>query len=204
MKKTSMIIQSNCPPTTNTAHQTTSPSTTSTHSLNMSRDDDSTISLGSLFQCLATPSKKKFLPIPSLNLPWHNWRPLPPVLQLLLGRRGWPHLITTSFQGIVESNKVSVRRILHSVPPKFIQLAPAHWPSPFRSLCWAFHPQADWRSPSLVSSANFLRVHSIPLSRSSITILNRMGSDTDSLWTPLVTSRQLDLSLFTTSLGLAL
>jgi len=42
--------------------------------LNTPRDDASTHSLGSLFQCLTTLSVNKFFLISNLNLPWHNWR----------------------------------------------------------------------------------------------------------------------------------
>ncbi|KAF1629452.1 Serine/threonine-protein phosphatase 4 regulatory subunit 4, partial [Eudyptes filholi] len=54
--------------------------------------------------------------------------------------------------------------------------------------------------PNLVLSANLLRVHSISLSRSLIKILNRTGPSTEPWGTPLVTSRQLDLTPFTTTL----
>ncbi|XP_068267934.1 protein EOLA1-like [Nyctibius grandis] len=46
-------------------------------------DGDSTTSLGSLFQCLTTLSRKKFFLISNLNLPLHNLRPLPLVLSLV-------------------------------------------------------------------------------------------------------------------------
>jgi len=46
-------------------------------------------------------SEKKFFLIFNLNL-----RPLPLILLLLPGRRGWSHLAATSFQVIVERNKV--------------------------------------------------------------------------------------------------
>ncbi|KAK4829606.1 hypothetical protein QYF61_005706, partial [Mycteria americana] len=55
----------------------------------------------------------------------------------------------------------------------------------------------------LVSSANLLRVHSIPSSRSLIKILNRTGPNTEPWGTPLVTSCQLDLTPFTTMRGRA-
>lgn len=62
-------------------------SATSIHLLNTFRGGDSTTSLGSLFQCLATSSVKKFFLIPSLNLPWHNLRPFPWVLSLVPEKR---------------------------------------------------------------------------------------------------------------------
>ena len=46
-----------------------SPSTTSKHSLNTSRDGDSTTSLGSPFQCLTTLLEKRLFLILNLNLP---------------------------------------------------------------------------------------------------------------------------------------
>jgi len=50
-----------------------------------------------------------------------------------------------------------------------------------------------------VSSANLLRVHSIPLSKSSIKILTKTGHNPNS-WEILLTAhQQLDLSLFTTA-----
>ncbi|KAK4824211.1 hypothetical protein QYF61_012125 [Mycteria americana] len=57
-------------------------STTSTRLLNISRDGDSTTSLGSLFPCWTTLSMKTFFLISSLNLPWRNLRPFPLVLSL--------------------------------------------------------------------------------------------------------------------------
>ncbi|KAK4826053.1 hypothetical protein QYF61_004168 [Mycteria americana] len=53
---------------------------------------------------------------------------------------------------------------------------------------------------NLVSSANLLRVHSIPSSRSLIKILNRTGPNSEPWGTALVTGRQLDLTPFTTTL----
>ncbi|KAK4820465.1 LOW QUALITY PROTEIN: hypothetical protein QYF61_027747 [Mycteria americana] len=83
-------------------------STTSTHLLNTSRDGDSTTSLGSLCQCLTTLSVQKFFLISSLNLPWCNLRPFPLVLSLITWeKRLNTHVATTSFQVVVESNKVS-------------------------------------------------------------------------------------------------
>ena len=51
--------------------------------LNTSQDSDSTISLGSLLQCLITVSEKKFFLISNLNLPWSNLRPFLLVLLLM-------------------------------------------------------------------------------------------------------------------------
>ena len=48
------------------------------------------------------------------------------------------------------------------------------------------------------SSANLLRVQSMPSSKSSIKILNRRGPYTDLWGVPLITGCQLDLTPFTT------
>jgi len=53
--------------------------------------------------------------------------------------------------------------------------------------------------PSLVSSANLLKVHSIPLSRSSVKILNKTCPSTDPWGTPLEMGHQLDLTPLTTT-----
>jgi len=82
-------------------------SATSTRVLNTSKDGDSTTSPGSLFQYLTTLSGKNF----------PNIQPKPPLLQLeatascpitcYLGEETNTCLTTTSFQVVVESNKVS-------------------------------------------------------------------------------------------------
>ncbi|KAK4830521.1 hypothetical protein QYF61_011500 [Mycteria americana] len=82
-------------------------STTSTRLLNTSGDCDSTTSLGSLFQCLITLSVKKFFLISSLNLPEETD----------------PHLTITSFQVVVESDKVSPQ-------PPFLQTKQPQFPKP--------------------------------------------------------------------------
>ncbi|KAK4810817.1 hypothetical protein QYF61_008789 [Mycteria americana] len=72
-------------------------------------------------------------------------------------------------------------------------IASAHRSSLSRSLCRDFLPSSRSTLPhNLVSSANLLRVHSIPLSRSLIKILNRTGPNTEPWGTPLVTGRQLE------------
>ena len=53
--KTTKVIEFDCQPISTTPLSATSP-----HLLNISRDSDSTTSLGRLFQCLSTPSEKKF------------------------------------------------------------------------------------------------------------------------------------------------
>jgi len=55
-----------------------------------------------------------------------------------------------------------------------------------------------------VSSANLLREHSIPSSRSLIKIFNRTSPSNESWGTPVMTGCQLDLIPFTTTLGLAI
>lgn len=52
------------------------PSVTSRWLLSTSRDDDSTSSLGNLFQCLTTLTEKEPFLTWNLNLSWHNLRPL--------------------------------------------------------------------------------------------------------------------------------
>jgi len=54
----------------------------------------------------------------------------------------------------------------------------------------------------VVSSANLLRVHSVPSSRSLMKMLNRTGPSTDPWGTPLVSSLKLDfMSQITTLWG---
>jgi len=60
-------------------------------------------------------------------------------------------------------------------------------------------PDRPTLPPNLVSSANLLRVHSMPLSRSSVKTLNRTGPSTNPWGRPLVTSHQLDLTPLTTT-----
>ncbi|KAK4817624.1 LOW QUALITY PROTEIN: hypothetical protein QYF61_021527, partial [Mycteria americana] len=87
---------------------------------------------------------------------------------------------------------------LSFVEPHTIDLSP--WIQPVQ-VPLAFLPSSRSTLPhNLVSSANLLRVHSIPLSRSLIKILNRTGPSTEPWGTPLVTGRQLDLTPFTTTL----
>jgi len=67
-----------------------SPSTTSTHFLNSSRDGDFTVPLGSLFQYPTALSETKFFLVYNLNLSWHILRPLPLILSLLSESRVQP------------------------------------------------------------------------------------------------------------------
>ncbi|KAK4832380.1 LOW QUALITY PROTEIN: hypothetical protein QYF61_022235 [Mycteria americana] len=96
-------------------------------------------------------------------------------------------------------------RTLHLALLNLIRLASAHRSSLSRSLCRAFLPSRRSTLPhNSVSSANFLRVHSIPLSRSLIKILNRTGPNTEPWGTPLVTGHQLEQTPFTTTLWVQL
>ncbi|KAK4825788.1 hypothetical protein QYF61_002372 [Mycteria americana] len=90
-------------------------STTSTCLLNTSREGDSTTSLGSLFQGLATLSVKKFFLISNLNFPWRNLRPSPLVLWLVTWekRPTDTHLITTSFQTLHQLRCPSLDTLQH-------------------------------------------------------------------------------------------
>ncbi|KAK4810855.1 hypothetical protein QYF61_008827 [Mycteria americana] len=92
-------------------------------------------------------------------------------------------------------------RTRHLALLNLIQLASAHRSSLSRSLCRAFLPSRRSTLPhNLVSSANLLRVHSIPSSRSLIKILNKTDPNTEPWGTPLVTGRQLELTPLTTTL----
>ena len=65
----------------------------------------------------------------------------------------------------------------------------------------ALLPTGRSASPAnVVSSANLLRVHSMPSTRPSVMILNRTGPDSDPWGKPLVTCHQLALTPFTTTL----
>ena len=80
-------------------------STTSKCCLNTSRVSDSTTSLDSPFQCLTT-LEEVFLSVqPKSPLAQLETIPSSPITSYL-GVEGDPHLTTTSFQAVVESNKV--------------------------------------------------------------------------------------------------
>ncbi|KAK4827132.1 hypothetical protein QYF61_014526 [Mycteria americana] len=117
-----------------------------------------------------------------------------------LGEETDPHLSTTSFQRCMGLLWPKCRT-LHLALLNLIQLTSAHPSSLSRSLCRAFLASSRSTLPhNLVSSANLLRVHSIPSSRSLIKILNRTGPNTEPWGTPLVIGCQLDLTPFTTAL----
>lgn len=67
-----------------------------------------------------------------------------------------------------------------------------------RSLCRAFLASSRLTPPpNLVTSANLLKVHPIPSSRSSVKILNRASPNADHWETSLVTGLQMDLTSLT-------
>jgi len=73
--------------------------------LNTSKDGDSTISLGSPFQCLTTLLQKKLFLISNLNLA--QLKAIPShLVTSYAGEEADLHLATTSLQVTVESNKV--------------------------------------------------------------------------------------------------
>ncbi|KAK4828887.1 hypothetical protein QYF61_001445 [Mycteria americana] len=90
---------------------------------------------------------------------------------------------------------------LSLVEPHTIGLGPSIQPVQIPLEGKAFLPSSrSTLLPNLVLSANLLRVHSIPSSRSLIKMLNRTGPNTEPRGTPLVTDRQLGLTPFTTTL----
>jgi len=83
-------------------------------------------------------------------------------------------------------------RTLHLPLLKFIMFLCAQLCSLSRSPCMAAQRSVVSATlPSLVSSANLLRIHSVPSSR-SLMKLNKTGLTTDPWGTPLVTGLQLD------------
>ncbi|KAK4825953.1 LOW QUALITY PROTEIN: hypothetical protein QYF61_003471 [Mycteria americana] len=86
------------------------------------------------------------------------------------------------------------------VEPHTIGLGP--WIQPVQVPLQSLPALKSTLPPNLVSSANLLRVHSIPSSRSLIKILNRTGPSTEPWGTLLVTSWQVDLTPFTFCSGL--
>ena len=81
LEKTSKIIQSNCTPITSISHYAMSLTTTTKCFLNTSNVDDSTTSLGNLFQHLTTLSENYFL-TSYVNLSRYSLRTFPLVLLL--------------------------------------------------------------------------------------------------------------------------
>ena len=66
------FIKPNHSPITNISPLNHVPQYNIKHFFNTSRDGNSTMSLGSLFQCLTTLLEKKFFLTSNLNLPWRN------------------------------------------------------------------------------------------------------------------------------------
>lgn len=94
--------------------------------------------LGSLFQCLTTPSEKKCFLLSNLNLPWHNLRShFLSSYHCYPGEEADPHLATIPFQGVLEREhlkfgctKCSVLlSILLQRQPVFLTALP-HCPGP--------------------------------------------------------------------------
>ena len=83
-------------------------SATSKSFLNISRDGDSTTSLGSPFQLLTTVSKMIFL-MSNLKLPWCNLQPFPLILSLVTWEKRPTSTLPqpTSPQVVEESDKVT-------------------------------------------------------------------------------------------------
>ena len=88
-------------------------------------DGDSIISQGSLFKGLTTISEKKLFLISNLNLPGRTRDHYLSLYYCYLGEEGNPHLTTTPFQVVVESNKVSPESpLLHTEQSQFPQPLP--------------------------------------------------------------------------------
>ena len=92
--------------------------------LNTSQDGDSTTSMGRAFQYFVTLSMKNIFLTSNLYLPWRSLRLCPLVVSVLPGERDQPHLTTATFQGAVESDKVT------SESP-FLQAKQPQLPQPF-------------------------------------------------------------------------
>ena len=91
-------------------------------------------------------------------------------------------------------------RTLHFPSLNFMRFLSAHSSSLLRSLGMAAQPSGVSATPrSLVSSAYFLRVHSVTTSRSVMKMLNSMRSGINCWGTPLVTGLQLDFMLLITT-----
>lgn len=75
--KTSKINEPNLWPNTTLAAKPYDSANTFAHFLDISRDNESTTSLASLFQCSITLSVKNFFMLSHLNLPNYNWIFLP-------------------------------------------------------------------------------------------------------------------------------
>ena len=93
-------------------------------------------------------------------------------------------------------------RTLHLAWLTFMRLAWAHFSSLSRSLHIAsLHPSTSSAPLSMVSYANLLRVHSIPLSMSPTKMLNSTSPSTDPWRTWLITGLYLNSELLTATLS---
>ncbi|XP_074403480.1 uncharacterized protein LOC113459733 [Zonotrichia albicollis] len=98
-------------------NQTRPLSATPSLSLNTSRADTTT-SLGSLLQCLITPSVKKLFLTPNLNLPWRSLRLCSLVLLLVAWeKRPTPGWLQPHFSGRRESGPDSTQKVERSTIP---------------------------------------------------------------------------------------
>lgn len=85
--------------------QTRALSATFRLSLKTSRNGDSTTSLGCLFQCLITPSGKKFFLMSQPKPPLAQLRPYPPVLPLVPREKSPTRTWLRPLWGVVQSHK---------------------------------------------------------------------------------------------------
>lgn len=81
----------------------------STHLLDMSRNCDSTTSLGSLVQCLTTLPMKKFFLTPNLNLPWCNLRPFAHILRTPLSYVSYIDVLNSNFKSTVVPTESQIK-----------------------------------------------------------------------------------------------
>jgi len=126
-------------------------------SLNTSRDGDSTTSLGSLLQCLTTLLVKRFFVISSLNLSGGLLEAISsrPIIHCL-GEETNTCLTTTSFQVVVESNKVSPQ-------PPFFQTKKTQFPQLLLTglVLYTFH-QLHCPSLDMLQHLNVFLVARVP------------------------------------------
>jgi len=122
-------------------------STTSTLLLNTSRDGGSTTALGSVLHCLTTLSMNNFFLMSSLNFSWCNFNDISshPIF-FYLGIKTNTHHSTTSFQVVIENDKVSPQ-------PPILQTKQCHFSQPLliRIVLWTPH-QHFWFSLGFFSS----------------------------------------------------
>ena len=151
--------------------------------LDISRDRASTASLGSLFQCLPTLTVKNFPVTANESIPSFSLKPL--LLVFLLSNQ--PVLkgkVPQLFDYFCGPSPEPLQK-LH-VPPV---LGPKAWSWYSRWDLTSLHFDVSTVPLSLVSTANFLRVHSILSSRSLMDVKeyqsqNRLTGDTTCYWPP--------------------